>query len=105
MIFIYGTVVRGLYMIFFPAISLLTAYENGMAATDVTARRLLRWLALRGSPPGNRALPDMSVIRRVGQRSGKGPRSAAECRRSPCRPRTRIGDNQSRRQTRAAKSG
>jgi hypothetical protein len=28
-------------------------------AADDTARRVLRWLALRGSPPGNRALPDM----------------------------------------------
>jgi len=25
-----------------------------------TARRLLRWLALRGAPPGNRALPEIA---------------------------------------------
>jgi hypothetical protein len=27
-----------------------------------TARRVLRWLALRGSPPGRRLVPDMSIM-------------------------------------------
>src|SRR5438477_5261594 len=32
-----------------------------LAAPEDDTLRLLRWLALRGSPPGNRALPDMSL--------------------------------------------
>jgi hypothetical protein len=31
-----------------------------LAAGD-TVRRVFRWLALRGSPPGNRDLPDMRL--------------------------------------------
>src|SRR5947209_2251370 len=31
-------------------------------AGSVAARRVVRWLALRGSPPGNRARPDISLL-------------------------------------------
>jgi hypothetical protein len=37
----------------------MLARQIGTALAGVTARRVFRWLALRGSPPGNRALPDM----------------------------------------------
>jgi hypothetical protein len=38
----------------------MLARQSGAAlAAGDTARRLLRWLASRDSPPGNRALPDM----------------------------------------------
>ena len=37
----------------------MLARQTGVALAPAdTARRVLRWLALRGSPPGNRALPD-----------------------------------------------
>jgi hypothetical protein len=38
----------------------MLARQTGVALAPAdTARRVLHWLALRGSPPGNRALPDM----------------------------------------------
>jgi hypothetical protein len=37
----------------------MLARQTGVALAGDIARRVLRWLALRGSPPGNRALPDM----------------------------------------------
>jgi hypothetical protein len=37
----------------------MLARQTGVALAGDTARRVVRWLALRGSPPGNRALPDM----------------------------------------------
>jgi hypothetical protein len=34
--------------------------QIGATLAGDTARRVLRWLALRGSPPGSRALPDIA---------------------------------------------
>jgi hypothetical protein len=39
----------------------MLARQTGVAlAASDPVRRLLRWLALRGAPPGNRALPDIA---------------------------------------------
>jgi hypothetical protein len=40
----------------------MLARQTGVALAGDTARRVLRWLALRGSPPGRRCLPDMRYL-------------------------------------------
>jgi hypothetical protein len=88
----------------------MLARQTGVALAPAdTARRVLRWLALRGSPPGNRARPDISLLTapaapgallkpRGGRKSDTGPISAAECRRRRIRRDGHIGDNRIRRQ-------